>query len=272
MRLSSGSGGGVCSKSVEPTGLDRKTRRPLYTPLAASGRNQWVHELIIIRFQFAPMSIEPAKDETTPTERNRLYLGSRAAMGLGHVGLVLGVIALVLGASGLAIALTNGGHTGETGARGAPGTDGTNGTNGTAGPGALVNETYVQYVQALTASCGYYSPSDVNFTVSGPGMLVVTASVLLELSHTTSASTVYFVSLASTSLSCNVTYYSNTFGIVQSPEPTAIYWTGVSLAQTFSLPAAGTYTICLIGDATMTDSGDFSYFYSASVVGVFYPA
>jgi len=58
---------------------------------------------------------------------------------MASVALILGVVALIIGGSGLAIALLNSGHTGPAGAAGATGTPGArgapglNGTNGKAG-------------------------------------------------------------------------------------------------------------------------------------------
>ena len=176
--------------------------------------------------------------------RARLRRGRSGALGMGGVALIIGVIALILGASGLAIALGNMGKAGATGATGpsgaqgpgglpgtpgANGKDGTNGKNGTnglqglPGPGAVVNQTYDVNSTGLNTTCVPYQGSDVNVTVAGPGILVVTASIGITLFHTATNYTIYSVSLGNGSKNCNAFDNNAVAGESPGTDPTGYY-------------------------------------------------
>jgi hypothetical protein len=230
------------------------------------------------------MVAEAPAREKRPPERawSKPDRRRRGAMGIGHVGLILGVVALALGGSGLAIALTHAGPAGAAGGRGAAGTNGTDGTNGATGPtgpqgppgpGAVVNGTYTQEETGLTnATCGAQFASGIGFTVKGPGTVVVTASVELEMTHTAGDFTDYDVSLANASATCDVFANSYVSGELTTTLPTTTYFFDVSLVQTFPVTTAGTYTIDVIAEATVFLGSESNNFVYSSVAGVFYPS
>ncbi len=195
---------------------------------------------------------------------NRSDRRTRAAIGLGHVALILGVVALVLGGTGLAIALTNGGHTGSAGAPGATG-----GT-GPAGPGAVVNHTYFDSGQLLTAGCAFYSGANISLTAAGPGTFVVTASIELFITHTYANYSSYAVGLANASASCSFLIGSYATGYMSSVAPSDGYYADYALGENFAAGAAGTYTFGIIG--SVSSGVDPIEFYWSSVSVEFYPA
>ena len=192
-------------------------------------------------------------------------------MGIGHVGLILGVVALILGGSGLAIALTNSGHTGATGATGAQGIQGVQGAPGAPGPGAVVNESFNTGTTVLAVDvCTYYAGSNTSIRVTGPGSFAVTASVEMQFDHTNGVPDAGYISLVNTSASCSPTSYN--FDRVSAPPgmSTDAYLLDYSLTQTLEVGAAGAYAFGIIGD--QVGGTDTVEFYYASVVVTFYPS
>jgi len=217
------------------------------------------------------MATEAPRREPRPTEREWTKPGRRCqgAVGLGQVALILGVVAMGLGGSGLAIALT---HLGPRGPAGAAGPVGNTGARGAPGPGAVVNQTYDAGSTELGTTCTAYLGSDVNFTVSGPGVLVVTASVGLTLYHRATNYTIYAVTLGNGSATCNAFSNNSVAGEAFGTQPTGYYEVFLGLAQSFPVRAAGTYTVDVVGYAAMSNSSDVTYLTYASVEGVFYPS
>jgi hypothetical protein len=201
---------------------------------------------------------------------------------------ILGVVALALGATGLAIALThagpagpagNAGSTGGTGAPGPqgppgppgpPGADGPQGPPGTPGPGAIVNESslvgFATYMNNTT--CGSPPDGAVNLTVSGPGVAVVTASVNVLIEHTSGVYDFADLYLSTNATACQGVPH---FATVASPLPTDFYYLSVTLVGSFNVTAAGTFPFYLTGDDISYLPSD-ALFYSYTVVGVFYPS
>jgi len=209
------------------------------------------------------MAAEPSPTETRQTERyrQRRRRGSRAAIGIGHVGLILGVVALVLGVVALGIALTHAGPAGGAGSRGAP------------GPGALVEKNFNGGTTLIGVHpCTYYLGSNLSLAVTGPGIFVVTAEVQIANDHTNGVTDAGYISLANTSAACNPLAAGNNYADVLFPSGLSsdAYVQSYTLIQTFQVGAAGTYTFGIIGEQTTgTDTVDFYY---ASVVALFYPA
>jgi hypothetical protein len=112
----------------------------------------------------------------------------------------------------------------------------------------------------------------MSFTVTRPGTVVVTASLELNLGHTTGQSTIYTVSLANASAGCSPVSNHFVTGLVSTAQPTGNYYPDMSLVQSFPVGAAGTYTFSIIGTASMSSSSDASVFWYGSVVGVYYPS
>ncbi|MGP8110033.1 MAG: hypothetical protein ACLQD9_04920 [Thermoplasmata archaeon] len=108
--------------------------------------------------------------------------------------------------------------------------------------------------------------------MSGPGTLVVTASVELYLVHSFSGHSIYEVSLANASAKCDTSVNSYVYGTVDYPAPTDSYYPDLTLVQVFPVGAAGTYAIDVIGNATVSGASEADYFIYASMAGVFYPS
>jgi hypothetical protein len=217
------------------------------------------------------MLAEAPGREPRPTAREWTRPGRRrrGAVGLGQVALILGVVALVLGGSGLVIALT---HSGPRGPAGAAGAAGSTGAQGAPGPGAVVNQAYDAQSTELSTTCTPYLGSAVNFTLSGPGVLAVTASVGLTLYHTATNYTIYAVTLGNGSATCNAFSNNSVTGEAVGTQPTGYYDVFLGLAQSFPVRAAGTYTVDVVGYAAMSNSSDVTYLTYASVQGAFYPS
>jgi hypothetical protein len=199
----------------------------------------------------------------------------RGAVGAGQVALILGVVALALGGSGLAIALTHAGPAGARGPAGGAGDQGppgSPGAPGSPGPGAIVNQTYDTGSTELNTTCAAYVGTDINFTVGDSGVLVVTASVEVALFHRATNYTIYAVSFGDGSATCNAFDNNSVAGEASGTQPTGFYNVFLGLAQSFPITAAGTYTVDVVGYAAMSNSSDTTYFTYASLEGVFYPA
>jgi hypothetical protein len=182
-------------------------------------------------------------------------------MGLGQVALILGVVALVLGGSGLAIALTHAGPAGGKGVQGA---------QGPPGPGAVVKQGFNDNTTTLTGTCGYYPGSNISFSVSSPGTFVVTASVVILVDHVLGNYTFYTLSLTNASVPCNPDLNNFVEGDWSGALPSGDLFPDYSLVQSFQVGIAGTYTFGIIGD--QSGGTDPTSFYFASVVGMFYPS
>jgi hypothetical protein len=125
----------------------------------------------------------------------------------------------------------------------------------------------------MTSTCGIYTGSAVVFTVSDPGTIVVTTSLVVALTHTNGQVTKYWVSVWNqTTTTCNPESNNYVYGLVASQNPTGSYLSNVNLVQTFSVGGPGTYTISVIGTATMTSTSDLTEMECVSVAGVFYPS
>jgi hypothetical protein len=210
-----------------------------------------------------------AREWTEPGRRRR------GKAGLGQVALILGVVALALGGSGLAIALTHAGPAGgrgPAGSAGEQGPPGSTGAPGSPGPGAIVNQSYDVGSTELSTTCTAYVGSAVGFTVGDPGVLVVTASVELTLFHRATNYTIYAVSFGDGSATCNAFNNNSVAGEASGTQPTGFYNVFLGLAQSFPITAAGTYAVDVVGYAAMSNSSDTTYLTYASLEGVFYPA
>lgn len=184
--------------------------------------------------------------------------GRRGALGLGHVALILGVVALVLGGSGLAIALSNAGHTGTQGPRGA------------AGPGAITSSNFdLALTNVPDLTCTHDNDSNLSFVVAEPGDVVLSATVVLDIQHTAGQSTTYYVAVENQSGGCAVNF--DTYGQITTTSPTGEYFPDVSMEVEYALGAAGTYTYAIDAEAINTSASDTTTIFEASEVGTFYP-
>lgn len=212
----------------------------------------------------------PPDRSWTKPERRR-----RGAMSLGQGALILGVVALALGGSGLAVALTHAGPAGSTGATGPTGPTGSTGApgpEGPPGPGAVVESTYTTSGSGvLSDTCSNYADSAVSLTVSSAGTVVVSASVGLYVYHTSSEEDEVYSSLWNQATTCDVLDNNYVLIVAETTQATGAYVWDLNLVQSFTVTTGGTYTFSVIAEAAVYSS-DSANFYSASVVGVFYPS
>lgn len=237
------------------------------------------------------MDAEPPPMPTLSVERtwNRACRGRKGAIGIGHVAAILGVVALVLGGSGLAIALTHPGAAGRvgamgpigpTGGSGAAGPRGPSGANGSTGPqgppgntgqpgpGAIRNMTVAPFLNLLVnnVTCSAPPGADVGFTVTKPGTVLVMATTTIYISHTNGNYGDVSLELSARPSGCSG-YYQ--YAWVASAQTTAHYFIPVSLVFTFNITAPGTYTYYLLGFEAYQD---IAYYYSWTIVGEYDPS
>jgi hypothetical protein len=136
----------------------------------------------------------------------------------------------------------------------------------------VVNETFTSNFTTMGSSCLAANNSTINFTVAGAGVVVVTASVEVAISHSTLNTSSYTLSLHEVGSSCVPALNNEVYGYVGPTYPTGPYYQTSSLAQSFPVTTAGTYGIDVIGIAYNSGGSDFSEFFYASVVGVYYPS
>lgn len=197
-----------------------------------------------------------AQTSTLPTP------ATKGASHLVQVSLILGVVALVLGGSAVGIALTHVGPTGATGSQG---------SRGPAGPGAVVNETN-DVGELSMSSCGSDPGSNITFTVTDPGTIVVTASASLSLQVTADSNVQATVFLWNHAASCSPN--SNVVGFFPTScsAGTCVYDPELSVLESFPVTSEGTYTISVAGSLNLVSSENYCYFEDATVIGVYYPS
>ncbi len=187
--------------------------------------------------------------------------------------LSIGAIALAVVALVISVAVP--GPTGPAGANGANGTDGATGPQGPigptgpAGPGTLMatNETGAKV--SIGSACTTYTSAEVSITVPSAGEIVITASVMLDLSHTSGTRDIAFVVIQNNTSSCPDDPYLGIM-VVQSTLPTDTYWQSVSVQKNYTVSAAGTYTFYVNGRMTSGQNAADQFWY-ANLVAVFYP-
>lgn len=199
-----------------------------------------------------PGASSPDRDGAAPLRTRRNEVGGV------RIALILGVVALALGASGLAISLSNAGPTGATGPR------------GLAGPGAITSSNYDVAVTPLPyATCMHDNDSNFSFAVGGPGNVVVAATVTLKVHHTAGQTTSYYVGVENASRACVVDL--DTYGQINDTLPTGLYYPDVSVTAEYTVGAPGTYIFAVAAEAINTSATDTTYIWGASEVGTFYP-
>lgn len=162
------------------------------------------------------------------------------------------------------------GPAGANGSQGTPGSQGPQGSEGNPGPGAIINVSTVSGISRIgNNSCGDYPGAQVNFTVSQPGTVVVTATVAVIMDHPGTGSQTVSLNLGSSSTDCISSVAVR--GAVGSSAPRDGYPVDLALVRTFTIASAGSYSYYVVG-TTLTVGSDFSEFASSSMVGVYYPA
>jgi hypothetical protein len=206
------------------------------------------------------------------------------------VPVVLSVLALVIAGSALGLGLVAS-HTGPTGAAGAAGpqgpaggagangapggpgprgASGTNGTPGAAGPGAVIEEVNsTTTVTISNTTCSAYPQLTLNFTVAGPGEVVLTANIGIGAYHEfVGNQTAAVLSVGPTSQPCSGI---GIWAWVAAEQPVDYYSLAPTITESFAVPGAGTYSfeVSAIGDFSGFDN---VYFWEGSFLGVYYPA
>lgn len=186
-----------------------------------------------------------------------------------NMSLILSVVAVVVAAAALGAAVALPGPAGPAGSRGATGTNGTNGTTGARGPqGPTGNGTLMaHFLQitsfSLTASCTS-ATANASLTVPSKGNVTITASVTVQISHTSGTMDAVYV-FASTSRfgGCSDTAG---YAVVPSSAATDTYYFTVAVALASPVASAGTYTYTVGAIGAANDA-----IYFASGYAVFYP-
>jgi hypothetical protein len=252
-----------------------------------AGATEGNMEMDLVRSRMATPS-PPTNESRTNTAAQTSDHRSSGSGSLGAIALVLSVIALVLGGSGLGLALTTHGTTGPAGgtgptggagttgpqgpqgARGTTGQNGTpgvGGTQGPAGPGSLIaSSTSFPYVVFYASTgCWNTTPPQVNSTVPSSGTVAVQADFVASWGHSSGVSDELEV-FVSNSLACSgAPYYS----IVSGADPSGGFQQSGQWEQTFAV-GAGKHTFYVV--ALVIGGTDGIEFWDVALNAVFYPS
>jgi hypothetical protein len=191
---------------------------------------------------------------------------------MAQVALILGVVALVLGGSAVGIALTHAGPTGPTGTAGTDGTQGAQGVQGPpgpAGPGAVFTTSAWRFGGAeINTTCASMTEILLNFNVTLPGTVFVTATLVITLTHTSGNQAAAALTVSDSNTTCPGT---PSYALVTSSAPTGTYYTDVAVEGLFTVPSAGTYSYYITG-YDYSSGGDTTSFGWANAVGAYYPS
>ncbi len=191
--------------------------------------------------------------------------------GARNMGMVLSVVAVVLALVAVGIAFAVPGPAGPQGATGANGTDGTNGTRGptgATGPGALMS-SFLGGIISMTTGCTN-EVQRANLTVPSKGNVTVTASVLVEISHSNGGldEVDVYVTLPPPDGNC---FYLAGVAYVPSSAPTDLYEISVPVAMSWPVTAAGSYSYAIGGSQPAASATSNAAITRATGYGVFYP-
>jgi Collagen triple helix repeat (20 copies) len=243
----------------------------------------------------------PEEPGATPSPTSPAWtppsLGGAQSTKTSQVPLVLSVVALVLAGSAMGLSFARSGpagpagSNGATGATGAPGSTGATGPTGSqgpagatgpsgpagatgptgpAGPGAVVVQASTSStVRSNNVTCGNYTGAQVTFTVSQPGTVVVTSTVVLSLQHSSVTHDAYGrIVLGQSTTDCSGAFAA---AYVQASSAVGLYVDTISLVRSFAISTGGTYSYYVNG-IDVSSGTDYVEFDSATVVGVYYPS
>lgn len=186
---------------------------------------------------------------------------------------ILGMAALALAVVALIVALVIPGPVGPAGtngSNGATGATGPQGPQGPAGAGTLMATNATNAEVTIGSACTTYASAEVTITVPRAGRVVISANVMLDLSHTLGTRDVAFVVVQNNTASCPDDPYLGIM-VVQANLPADTYWQSIPVMKNYTLGSAGTYTFYVNGRMTAgADPGDL--FWYANLVAVFYPS
>ncbi len=193
---------------------------------------------------------------------------SIAALGTGIVALAVSVgIPGPVGPMG-PIGLP--GITGPAGPLGPTGATGPEGPQGPPGLGTLMAWDGNTGGQGLTSTCANFVGSAVTITVPGAGTVIVTASALIQIEHSTGIADVVRLFLDTSTTGCVDDDYSTWF-FWNGLRPTALETHDHFIQKPFVIAAAGTHTFYLNAFMDAGQSGGDSI-HRSSMIAVFYPS
>jgi len=216
----------------------------------------------------APQYVPPAP-VPAPTSQ-----GSGLSKALSILAVILSVVALVInfaipGPAGAQGATGLKGDTGDTGDQGIQGPAGTNGVNGVNGKGTIMASSNTSSSVPIGSAATNYDGAEVTITVPGPGTVVVYASVMVDISHTSGSRDLVFVNIDDTGTTCLDDAFLGILS-VSTNLPSDTYWINIPLIRPFNVSSSGTYTYHITARMVSgQDAGDQLWY--ASVVAVFHP-
>ena len=199
------------------------------------------------------MGASPSESETSPNVQTGPPPGTavRNAPRVTQVASILGVVALLLGGSALAVSLVRYSSAG--------------------GPGIVVAQTAYDYGGELIPHLGHcqnVTPLILNVSASGPGTVVVEATTIITLYHTSG----YYAAAAIYVSNSNATCLGGeTLAYIDDSIASGIYIQTLTAVGSFAIASAGTEKYYLTGYDYSTGT-DYTQGGFVEMVGVFYPS
>ena len=163
------------------------------------------------------------------------------------------------------------GPEGPMGLQGPPGLQGPQGQQGPPGPGSLMAYDELDSQVAIGSICTHYVGAEVTISVPGPGTIVVSAVVQVQVDHTSSsADDIVFLVVSAMTTDCALAPSTAVVNVIAG-EPIGAYAKTVPIMRGFAVNAAGTYTYNVNGVMWMGASASDA-FLRAVTVAVFYPS
>lgn len=150
------------------------------------------------------------------------------------------------------------------------GLQGPQGPEGPPGPGSLMAFSLIYTDTTLTDTCAAFTDAEVSITVPGPGRVLVTAQVRLDIYHTQGTADFWRLFLSNTPANCN----NNAWALASEIPSTwgdDVSATQNSLQKVFNTPTAGTYTYYINGYMVL-GSGDGDIHQLSNMVVIFFPS
>lgn len=229
----------------------------------------------------------PAYEPPAPAPPAPASSGVGLARALSVVAVLLAVVALAInfvipgptGAQGIQGVKGDKGDTGDrgltglTGTQGPQGPQGLQGNPGPQGPrgnGTIMESNSVNPGMTVPGACTAVTGLNVTIAVTGPGTVMVQASVMISIAHTTGTIDEVDMTLAAAPDSCTIDSWS-TFVYVSGAQPSGTYWPQVIMQKPFSVTTAGNYTY-FVNAAGFFGAGAGDTIRYSSIVAVFYPS
>jgi hypothetical protein len=144
------------------------------------------------------------------------------------------------------------------------------GPSGPAGPGTVMAYVYRNGIQGFMGGCQNFNGAQVSITVPGPGTIVFSVTVMVQIDHVVNTRDSVEVYLGTTQMDCGIGPGTAPLR-VDTNIPTSIHWLPTPLLETFTAMSAGTYTFYVNYNALEGASGG-DWIGNASMLATFYPA